>query len=68
MDFALSEEQTLLAASLRRYLTAELPVTRVRELVAKQPGEDGGAKSDHGSASKTAPRPRHPPRRHFTVI
>jgi alkylation response protein AidB-like acyl-CoA dehydrogenase len=43
MDFSLSEEQTLLAASLRRFLTAECPVTRVRELVAKQPGEDGGA-------------------------
>jgi alkylation response protein AidB-like acyl-CoA dehydrogenase len=42
MDFALSEEQTLLAASLRRFLETECPVTRVRELVAKQPGHDGG--------------------------
>ncbi len=42
MDFALSEEQTLLAASLRRFLAAECPVTRVRELVAERPGHDGG--------------------------
>ena len=42
MDFALSEEQTLLAASLRRFLAAECPVTRVRELVATRPGHDGG--------------------------
>jgi alkylation response protein AidB-like acyl-CoA dehydrogenase len=43
MDFALSEEQGLLAASLRRFLEAECPVTRVRELVARRPGHDGGA-------------------------
>lgn len=42
MDFALSEEQTLLAASLRRFLEETCPVARVRELVAKQPGDDGG--------------------------
>ena len=42
MDFSLSEEQELLAASLRRFLAAECPVTRVRELVAGQPGHDGG--------------------------
>jgi alkylation response protein AidB-like acyl-CoA dehydrogenase len=42
MDFALSEEQTLLTESLRRYLEAECPVTRIRELVAKTPGSDGG--------------------------
>ena len=42
MDFALSEEQGLLAASLRRFLAAECPVTRVRELVAARPGHDGG--------------------------
>jgi alkylation response protein AidB-like acyl-CoA dehydrogenase len=42
MDFALSEEQNLLAASLRRYLEEECPVTRVRELVADTPGRDGG--------------------------
>ncbi len=42
MDFALSEEQTLLAASLRRFLEAECPVARVRMHVAAQPGHDGG--------------------------
>jgi alkylation response protein AidB-like acyl-CoA dehydrogenase len=42
MDFALSEEQELLAATLRRFLEEECPVTRVRELVAKRPGQDGG--------------------------
>jgi alkylation response protein AidB-like acyl-CoA dehydrogenase len=42
MDFALSEEQELLAASLRRFLDEECPVTRVRELVADAPGRDGG--------------------------
>ena len=42
MDFSLSEEQGLLTASLRRFLEAECPVTRVRELVATQPGHDGG--------------------------
>ena len=42
MDFALSEEQQLLADTVRRYLDEECPVTRVRELVAKEPGADGG--------------------------
>ncbi len=42
MDFSLSEEQELLAATLRRFLDEECPVTRVRELVAKRPGHDGG--------------------------
>jgi alkylation response protein AidB-like acyl-CoA dehydrogenase len=42
VDFALSEEQNLLAQTLRRYLDEECPVTRVRELVEKQPGHDGG--------------------------
>ena len=43
MDFALSEEQELLVGSLRRFLDDELPVARVRELVAEAPGRDGGA-------------------------
>jgi alkylation response protein AidB-like acyl-CoA dehydrogenase len=43
LDFALSEEQTLLAATLSRYLAEACPVTRVRELVAEEPGRDGGA-------------------------
>jgi len=42
MDFALSEEQQLLAETLRRFLTEECPVTRVREIVADAPGRDGG--------------------------
>ena len=42
MDFALSDEQELLAATLRRFLDEECPIARVRELVAKRPGEDGG--------------------------
>jgi alkylation response protein AidB-like acyl-CoA dehydrogenase len=42
MDFALSEEQTLLADSLRRFLEEECPVTRVRKLVSEVPGHDGG--------------------------
>jgi alkylation response protein AidB-like acyl-CoA dehydrogenase len=42
VDFGLSEEQELLAGTLRRYLEEECPVTRVRELVEKQPGRDGG--------------------------
>jgi alkylation response protein AidB-like acyl-CoA dehydrogenase len=42
MDFALSDEQTLLAESLRRFLDEECPVTRVRDRVAEQPGRDGG--------------------------
>ncbi len=42
MDFALSDEQGLLAESLRRFLEKECPVTRVRELVADEAGRDGG--------------------------
>ncbi len=42
MDFALSEEQELLASTLRRYLDEECPITRVRELVADAAGNDGG--------------------------
>ncbi len=42
MDFALSEEQNLLAESLRRFLRDDCPVTRIRELVAETPGSDGG--------------------------
>lgn len=42
MDFALSEEQGLLAQTLRRFLEEECPITRVRELVAEVPGSDGG--------------------------
>lgn len=42
MDFALSEEQTLLAETLRRFLDDECPVTRVRDLVAEDHGQDGG--------------------------
>ncbi len=43
MDFTLSEEQELLAETLRRYLAEECPVARVRELVEKEPGRDGGS-------------------------
>ena len=43
MDFALSEEQQLLAQSLRRFLEEECPITRVREWVAEVPGNDGGS-------------------------
>lgn len=46
MDFSLSEEQLLLAKSLRRYLTDDCPVTRVRGLVATTPGDDGGVWDD----------------------
>jgi alkylation response protein AidB-like acyl-CoA dehydrogenase len=42
VDFALSEEQQLLAATLRRFLEEKCPVTRVRALVAEEPGRDGG--------------------------
>jgi alkylation response protein AidB-like acyl-CoA dehydrogenase len=42
MDFSLSEEQQLLAQTLRRFLDEECPVTRVRELVADEAGHDGG--------------------------
>jgi alkylation response protein AidB-like acyl-CoA dehydrogenase len=43
MDFGLSEEQELLAETLRRFLAEECPITRVRDLVANQPGHDGGS-------------------------
>jgi alkylation response protein AidB-like acyl-CoA dehydrogenase len=43
VDFALSEEQQLVAASLRRFLEEECPVTRVREIVADAAGHDGGS-------------------------
>jgi alkylation response protein AidB-like acyl-CoA dehydrogenase len=46
MDFALSDEQNLLAESLRRYLRDDCPVTRVRQLVAETPGNDGGTWAD----------------------
>jgi alkylation response protein AidB-like acyl-CoA dehydrogenase len=42
MDFALTEEQSMMIETLRRYLNEECPVTRVRELVADEPGCDGG--------------------------
>ena len=42
MDFALSEEQQLLAESLRRFLEEECPVTKIRDLVAQEHGHDGG--------------------------
>jgi alkylation response protein AidB-like acyl-CoA dehydrogenase len=46
MDFDLSDEQKLLEQTLRRYLDEELPVTRVRDLVAEEPGRDGGTWKD----------------------
>ncbi len=46
MDFALSEEQNLLAESLRRYLRDDCPITRIRDLVADKPGADGGTWAD----------------------
>jgi len=58
MDFALSEEQELLAATLRRFFADECPIARVRELVAKQPGCDGGtwkALSELGVAGLLVP-------------
>ena len=42
MDFDLSEEQQLLEQTLRRYLEDELPIARIRELVAEAPGRDAG--------------------------
>ncbi|MED5262974.1 MAG: acyl-CoA dehydrogenase family protein [Myxococcota bacterium] len=42
MDFALSEEQQLLAESLRRFLEEECPVTTIRDLVVEHHGHDGG--------------------------
>jgi alkylation response protein AidB-like acyl-CoA dehydrogenase len=58
VDFSLSEEQELLAGTLRRFLAEECPVTRVRELVAKEPGNDGGtwkALSELGVAGLLVP-------------
>jgi len=46
MDFGLSQEQSLLEESLRRYLRDECPVTRIRDLVAETPGRDGGVWAD----------------------
>ena len=40
MDFGLSEEQRLLAENLRRYLEAEVPVSRVREIAARSDAHD----------------------------
>jgi alkylation response protein AidB-like acyl-CoA dehydrogenase len=40
MDFGLSEEQQLLEASLRRFLDAELPPPRVREVMAGERAHD----------------------------
>ncbi|CAG0950758.1 acyl-CoA dehydrogenase [Myxococcaceae bacterium] len=40
MDFGLSEEQRLLHESLVRYLEAEVPVSRVREIAARDDGHD----------------------------
>lgn len=42
MDFALSEEQRLLAESLGRYLEESVPPTRVREIAASDGGHDAG--------------------------
>jgi alkylation response protein AidB-like acyl-CoA dehydrogenase len=58
MDFALSEEQQLLAETVRRYLDEESPIARVREIVAKEPGADGGtwkALSELGLAGLLVP-------------
>jgi alkylation response protein AidB-like acyl-CoA dehydrogenase len=58
MDFALSDEQQLLADTVRRYLDEECPITRVRELVANAPGQDGGtwkALSELGLAGLLVP-------------
>jgi len=43
VDFGLSEEQLVLEHSLRRFLTEEAPVERVREWVAECPGADNGS-------------------------
>jgi alkylation response protein AidB-like acyl-CoA dehydrogenase len=40
MDFGLSEEQTLLQDTLRRYLEAECPTTRVRTIMESATGHD----------------------------
>ncbi len=42
MDFALSEEQQLLAESLRRFIEEEMPISSIRDRVEKQHGHDGG--------------------------
>lgn len=58
MDFALSDEQQLLAETVRRYLDEECPISRVREFVAKTPGQDGGtwkALSELGLAGLLVP-------------
>jgi alkylation response protein AidB-like acyl-CoA dehydrogenase len=41
MDFGLSEEQRLLEQTLRRFLATELPIARVREIMAGEAGHDG---------------------------
>lgn len=40
MDFGLSEEQTLLAETLNRYLREIVPLSRVREIAASDSGHD----------------------------
>jgi len=42
MDFGLSEEQTLLQTTLRRYLEAECRPTRVREVMESETAHDSG--------------------------
>ncbi len=42
MDFGLSEDQRLLEATIRRFLADQVPITRVRELRAKDTGTDRG--------------------------
>ena len=42
MDFGLSEEQTLLADTVGRYLADTCPTTRVREIMEGDSGHDGG--------------------------
>ncbi len=41
MDFALSEEQGLLADTIGRYLADNCPTTRVREVMESESGHDG---------------------------
>src|SRR5262245_55841535 len=40
MDFGLSEEQTLLRDTIRRYVEAECPATRVRNIMESATGHD----------------------------
>ena len=40
MDFGLSQEQTLLQSTLRRYLESECPPSRVREIMESETGHD----------------------------